>query len=94
MTKSTNGDLIEITRNEKGYTTEGVSEIWGQLKFYAQKKGYKNGWVNLTCKEMTGSVPSNQNTLPLSAPAAKVKGFIQHKNIKRAKGANYRKSNG
>ena len=94
MTKSTNGDLIEITRNEKGYTTQEVSHIWGQLKFYAQKKGYKNGWVNLSCQEMTGSVPSNQNTIPLSAPAAKVKGFITHKNIKRAKGANYRKSNG
>lgn len=75
------GQLVEIKTPK--HTPQEKEDIWAQLQFVANEKGYKRGWVYHTCQEMCG-VPKNQNVAP-KPPGLKVKNFLKHKAIRYAK---------
>jgi len=54
--------------------------------FYARSKGKQDGWAWHLTQEKFGTAPRNTSSLSPVKPTPEVLGFIQHRNIRRAKG--------
>jgi len=80
------GELKEIKRANREMTPQQKMEFYGGLKHYARQKGYSEGWASHKYREKTGVWPNHYKDAPIIPPNADVLGFIQHCNIKYAKG--------
>ena len=86
------GELEELDRltksqkkNNKDYTPEQKSAFYGELKFYADKKGYKPGYADQKYKSRFGCWPNKYKDAQLREPGADTLNYIKHLNIKAAK---------
>ena len=78
------GELVELKPGKKTFSTQEKEEIWAMLAYYAEEKGFKEGWIWWTCKEMIGSAPRYRDA-PRVEPNSMVRNFIKYKQIKNAK---------
>ncbi len=63
------GQLVELSSGrklpaKKTYTREEKEDLWAQLMWIANERGYSAGWVYHKCRELCGSKPKNQNVPP------------------------------
>lgn len=82
------GSLQELrqskAKGKRTFTAEQKQEIWAELKFIANEKGYSDGWVWHTIREMCGSAPRRQDVQP-KEPSQEVRNFVKYKMIRMAK---------
>ncbi len=52
------GELIEITKKDKQERRFRAEEVFAELAWYANQKGYKNGWAFHKFKELLGAQPT------------------------------------
>jgi len=68
------------------YSQERKSEWLGELYLYAHQKGKSEGWANHKFKAKFGEWPNQTKPVLALAISEDVRKFIQHQNIKYAKG--------
>jgi len=87
-------DLVELQKADKKaldkanktVSKEDKAEFLGGLQCYGENKGYKKGWAANKYKEKFGVYPNAITPIWTSVVPSKVSGFIQHSQIKYAKG--------
>lgn len=82
------GELKKLQRKtNKNMSLDEKIEFMGGLKWYANQKGYKSGWVAHKYEEKTGVWPNDSmvKTAPSMPPNEMTKKYIQYINIKSAK---------
>ena len=77
------GRLIEVKPDV--VTAEDKRNFYGQVLYYAIQKGYQRGWASWIFKNKFNHFPQNKKVSPIH-PSKKVLKYIQHYNIKQARG--------
>ncbi len=80
------GDLVEMTP-ARGPSRHGREEsLFGQLKHYAKRRGYKDGWAANKFRELTGVWPDRYVNAPLVEPSPFILSWIKSRQIAWVKG--------
>lgn len=79
-------DQVLQKMDNNNYSIERKSEWLGELYLYAQQKGYTEGWANHKYKAKFNDWPNKIRPTMANAVSNEVQKFIQHQNIKYAKG--------
>jgi DNA repair protein RadD len=85
------GELVEFSSRsipKPSNNTERV-EFYRQLKFYAQDRGYKSGWIAHKYKEKFGHWPSGLDHLAPMPPSPATLGWIKSRQIAFAMGRRF-----
>lgn len=80
------GDLVEMTPVRARAGTTEKESLFGQLKYYAKRKEYSEGWAAHKFKEMTGVWPDRYHNAPLVEPSAFLLSWIKSRQIAWVKG--------
>lgn len=80
------GDLVEMTPARARAGTTEKESLYGQLKHYAKRRGYKDGWAANKFRELTGVWPDRYHNAPLVEPSPFILSWIKSRQIAWVKG--------
>jgi DNA repair protein RadD len=78
------GELRELDHNKRAIVNP--AEIYGQLKWIGQQRGYKPGWAYHKATEYFGCRPTGFDAAPLQQPSREIQRWVKSRLIAYAKG--------
>ena len=86
---ASSAQLLELTRNGQqkspAYTTTEKETFFNELRYYAQSRGFKDGWAYWKYKDKFGVGPANTFQKRIASPSPATLSWIKHRNIAKAK---------
>lgn len=83
------GELVVMSKSKakanRQYSTEEKARFFGELKYYANAKGFKEGWAANKYREKFGVWPNAHRGASMVTTSEEVLGWIRHSQIKWAK---------
>lgn len=75
------GELIEMTPKRARASTTEKESLFGQLKHFARRRNYSEGWAAHKFRELTGVWPDRYHNAPLVEPTPFVLSWIKSRQI-------------
>ncbi|MFY9292706.1 MAG: DEAD/DEAH box helicase [Methylorubrum rhodinum] len=75
------GDLVEMTPKRARAGVAEKESLFGQLKHYARRRDYSEGWAAHKFRELTGVWPDRYHNAPLVEPTPFLLGWIKSRQI-------------
>ena len=75
------GDLVEMTPQRARAGVDEKASLFGQLRYYARRREYSDGWAAHKFKELTGVWPDRYHNTPLVEPTPFILGWIKSRQI-------------
>ena len=86
------GVLREITRSaaseNRATSPEDKAYFYGQLKYIAMERGYRDGWAANQYRSKFGVWPNKYKDAEMTPPSPETLNYIKHRQIRYAKGRN------